>query len=309
MLSRVCTGTARSGGRRAIDRTDQGYVRIGELSRRVGVSHDTLRAWERRYGLLEPGRTAGGFRLYTPADEVRIAKMLQLLKQGLAPAEAARQTVAAVATAAAAPAEGDPITSLRHALEGFDQATAHGLIDRLFARYEVDVLVTHLLLPYLHDLGERWAEGAVTVAQEHFVSTVLRARLLSLGRDWDRGDGPRALLACPSGELHDIPLICLGLALRHRGWRVTLLGGDTPLDTVAETASALHPDACVVSAVPAERFEAQLAGLRALATTTHLVIAGPGASRRLAEAVGCALEPGDPVTVARRLTEARGPAA
>lgn len=299
---------ARGGGRRAINRTDQGYVRIGELSRRVGVSHDTLRAWERRYGLLKPERTAGGFRLYTPDDELRIAEMLGLLKQGLAPAEAARQAVAAVETSTPAPTVGDPITALRDALESFDQATAHGLLDYLFAQYELDVLVTHFLLPYLRDLGERWADGAVTVAQEHFASTVLRSRLLSLARGWDDGDGPRALLACPARELHDIPLICLGLALHHRAWRVTLLGSDTPLDTVVETARALRPDACVVSAVFTEHFEAEIDGLRALAATTHLTIAGPGANQGIAEAVGCAVEPGDPVTVARRLTEARRPA-
>lgn len=308
MLSRVCPRTARRGWETSINRTDQGYVRIGELSRRVGVSHDTLRAWERRYGLLKPERTAGGFRLYTPADERRIAEMLELLKQGLAPAEAARQAVEVVGTATPAPTVGDPITALRDALEGFDQATAHGLIDYLLAQYELDVLVTHFLLPYLRDLGERWADGGVTVAQEHFASTVLRSRLLSLARDWDEGDGPRALLACPSGELHDIPLICLGLALHGRGWRVTLLGSDTPIDTVVETAAALRPDACVMSAVFTEHFDAEIDGLRSLASVTDLTLAGPGANRAVAEAVGCGVEPGDPVTVARRLTEARKPA-
>lgn len=298
---------ARSHGSAPISRTDQGYVRIGELSRRVGVSHDTLRAWERRYGLLQPERTAGGFRLYTPADELRISQMLELLKQGLAPAEAARQAVDAVGTAMPAPTVGDPITALRDALEGFDQATAHALLDYLFAQYELDVLITHFLLPYLRDLGERWADGTVTVAQEHFATTVLRSRLLASARDWDDGDGPRALLACPARELHDIPLICLGLALRSRGWRVTLLGSDTPLDTMVEASLALRPDVSVVSAVFTEHFEAELDALRTLAATTDLTIAGPGANQGIAESVGCAVEPGDPVTVARRLTEARRP--
>jgi len=288
----------------AIDRTDQGYVRIGELSRRAGVSHDTLRAWERRYGLLQPERTAGGFRLYTPADERRIAEMLRLLKEGLAPAEAARQAVEHVGTPTPAPTVGDPITALRDALEGFDQATAHGLFDYLEGNYDLDVLITHFLLPYLRDLGERWADGSVTIAQEHFASTVLRSRLLAMSRDWDTGTGPRALLACPSGELHDIPLICLGLALNTRGWRITLLGSDTPMGTVVETAAALRPDACVISAVFSERLSSDVENLRELAAITPLTLAGPGADPAVAEAVGCGLDAGDPVTVARRLTEA-----
>ncbi|MFN8123975.1 MAG: MerR family DNA-binding transcriptional regulator [Thermoleophilia bacterium] len=286
-----------------INPTEQGYVRIGELSRRVGVSHDTLRAWERRYGLLKPERTAGGFRLYTPADEMRIAEMLQLLKRELAPARSRARSLAAVETTTPAPTVGDP--SRRCATLKLRPGDGTQALDYLFAQYELDVLVTHFLLPYLRDLGERWADG-VTVAQEHFASTVLRSRLLSLARDWDEGDGPRALLACPAGELHDIPLICLGLALHGRGWRVTLLGSDTPtVDTVVETAVALRPDACVVSAVFTEHFEAELDGLRTLAATTNVTIAGPGANQGIAEAVGCAVEPGDPVTVARRLTEAR----
>src|SRR5215218_8409402 len=112
-----------------------GLIRIGELSRRAGVSVDRLRAWERRYGLLQPERTAGGFRLYSTADEARLRAMQRRLAAGLSAAEAAAAVLAAEAPARESrlrPAE------LRDALAGFDAARAHTLIDALFAEAGVD---------------------------------------------------------------------------------------------------------------------------------------------------------------------------
>src|ERR1700760_5001955 len=84
---------------------DRGPVRIGELSRRVGVTPEVLRAWERRYGILSPGRTEGGFRLYGEDDERRIRRMLEHLEQGLSAAEAARLA------RAEPPAQLDPVAA------------------------------------------------------------------------------------------------------------------------------------------------------------------------------------------------------
>ena len=73
--------------------------------------------------------------------------------------------------------------------------------------------------------------------------TFLRGRLLGLARGWGRGTGPRALLACPPGERHDLGLIAFGLALRERGWRIDFLGGDTPAESIAGAARAIEPRA------------------------------------------------------------------
>ena len=93
-------------------------------------------------------------------------------------------------------------------------------------------LLRDLLIPYLHDLGERWEAGTASVAQEHFASNFLRGRLLGLARGWGQGGGPLAILACAPSELHDLPLIAFGLALRAHGWRIAFLGPDTPLGTL-----------------------------------------------------------------------------
>src|ERR671935_1593179 len=79
-----------------------GYLRIGELARRTGASPALLRAWERRYGLLRPARSPGGFRLYTTADEARIHRMRDHLARGVAAAQAARLAIDTEATGQAA---------------------------------------------------------------------------------------------------------------------------------------------------------------------------------------------------------------
>ena len=204
------------------------HLRIGQLAGRVGVSATLLRAWERRYGLLEPVRTHHGYRLYSAEDEARVRSMLALITDGVAPQQAARMVISGTAPAAVARAgdasPADDLALLGAALERFDDVAANAVFDELLARYTVRTVLSAVVVPYLAGLGDRWARGEATIAQEHFASNLLRGRLLGLARGWDAGVGPRALLACPSGELHDLGLICFGIALRGHGWRITYLG-------------------------------------------------------------------------------------
>ena len=108
------------------------------------------------------------------------------------------------------------------------------------------------------------------------------------------------LLACAPGEQHDLGLICFGLALRERGWRIGYLGADTPIESVRSAALAFAPELVVLSAVTAERFRAQANELQELAKATRLYLGGAGAG---AEIGADAIElNGDPVEEADRLT-------
>ena len=138
----------------------------------------------------------------------------------------------------------------------------------------------------LRELGEGWEKGEVSIAQEHFASHLVRGRLLGLARGWDRGSGPRAVLASPPEERHDLGLLIFGLALREHGWRITFLGGDTPLETLAETVRQLAPDAVVLASTDAGRFDAVAAPLRALSGEATIWLAGSGAGSEVAAQVG-----------------------
>jgi DNA-binding transcriptional MerR regulator len=276
-------------------------LRIGELSRRLGVSADVLRAWERRYGVLAPARSSGGYRLYSEVDEHRVRVMQAHLARGLSAAEAAKAALRET-PAVGIPAPSTAGEALTRALEGFDEPSAQDLLDRLLTGLTPEAVLRDVLLPYLHELGERWDRGEVTVAQEHFATNVVRARVAALGRGWGRGAGPRALLACPPGEWHDIALLAFGVVLYRSGWRVHYLGADTPMPDLIHTATAHPPRFIVMSSTDPARFAGLEPELRRLGGVAPLALGGSGATGELARAVGAHLLPGDPVTEAERLT-------
>ncbi|MFL5913399.1 MAG: MerR family transcriptional regulator [Gaiellaceae bacterium] len=277
-----------------------GRLRIGELSRRTGLSREVLRAWERRYGVLSPERTDGGLRLYSEEDLARLGVMRSHMEQGISAAEAARLALAAGAADAIPPDEGMAtfVDGLRQALDDYDEAGAHIWLDRMLAAFGLETSLRDGVLPYLRELGERWARAEVTVAQEHFASRLLHGRLQALVQGFAGGSGRPAVLACPSGEQHDLGLLCFGLGLRRRGWRVAYLGADTPIATIADAVREEEARLVVLSAVAAQRFVDVEDELGALAGQAPVAIAGAGASRALAERLGSRLLDGGPLEAA-----------
>jgi DNA-binding transcriptional MerR regulator len=277
-----------------------GGLRIGELARRTGVSPDLLRAWEQRYGLLRPARSPGGFRLYSHDDEARVRRMTELTRDGLSAAEAARQARTAPEPSPQSPVS-DITTRLRAALDSFDDQAAHSALDRLFATVSVEASLTEVIVPYLHDLGNRWAAGSASVAQEHFAASLIRGRLLGLARDWGAGEGPLVLLACLPGEAHDLGLVAFGVLLARRGWRVTFLGADTPFDALADTARTLAPALVVLHTVNPDRFDRHAEDIRGLANDTPVAIPTARVNPEHIAAAGARPLPGDIIAAARAL--------
>ena len=280
-------------------------LRIGELGKRAGVSPELLRAWERRYGLLRPTRSAGGLRLYTSADLERVRLMQRHLADGLAAAEAAAAALATVVAEKAAPPALSPTAvreELAEALDRFDEPQAQALLDRLLAVATIDTLLSEVVLPYLRELGERWARGDASVAQEHFASAVLRGRLLGIARGWGPGVGPAAVLACLPGEQHDLGLLAFGLALHTRGWRILYLGPDAPIETVEDVSRRFQPSLVVLTAVTSERLQPVVDQLRRLADHHRLALGGAGAGNDTLESDGVLMLTGDLIADATLVT-------
>jgi DNA-binding transcriptional MerR regulator len=282
-----------------------GFLRIGELAKRTGVSPELLRAWEQRYGLLQPARTAGGFRLYSAADEARVQRMQRLVSGGLAAAQAAhlilsREPVPGTASASATILE-DAAGNLVASLDRLDEQAANTALDRLFAAYTVETVLRVVLIPYLHRLGERWETGEISVAQEHFASNLLRGRLLGLAQGWGQGQGPGAILACLPGEHHELGLLVFGVALRRRGWRITYLGTNSPISAVADTARSLRPAVVVLLSINPDNFLDHAQQIEQLAKQVQVVIAGPGATVEVARQTQTRLLDQDPVSAAETI--------
>jgi methanogenic corrinoid protein MtbC1 len=231
--------------------------------------------------------------------------MQRYLADGLPAAQAAELTIAARFAVSAGSGREIPAhdvsaahEEIRRALARFDETSAQRTLERLFVAFTPTTVTRDVLLPYMHELGEQWSAGRVTVAQEHFATNFFQARLLALARGWDRGLGPRALLACAPNEQDALALIVFGITLHELGWRITYLGPDTPIDTLAEVAEIIHPELTVVAAVMRRRLPRHAEQLRGFSGRWSLALGGPGVTARLAKQTGARHLDEDPVTAA-----------
>jgi MerR family transcriptional regulator, light-induced transcriptional regulator len=272
-------------------------LRIGEVSRRTGVAVPTLRAWERRYGLLTPDRTEGGHRLYSERDIERVRAMLRLLEDGWSAAAAAREVLREPASVThLRPIAGEGVASrelvarLQAAIEAFDGASADGVVDDVFARLQVPRALDEVLLPVLRRVGDGWQDDPTVIAREHFATNTLRPRLQRLLRtSAARSGAPRRLLAAtPEQEEHDLGLLAACVVAADAGWQVHYLGARTPSSAIARSVAELRPDVVLIGAMfreHAERYLADAPDLAGAALTLGGAGFTPADAARLPDAV------------------------
>lgn len=236
--------------------------RIRTVSELTGVSSATLRAWERRYGVPAPARTASAYRLYSDEDVALIIKMRDLVKAGTAPAEASRvllgEAVAIVndseaGTEASAFVEKDPYVlatdRIINAVRRFDPDALEEEVSKTLTLGPAVSIYDRTIGPALIQIGDLWHSGAVTVAQEHLASNVLGGTLVHLLRLAQPSDAVRRIvLACFADEEHVLGLYGAGLRFASWGYRTLMLGASTPPSAIARIVDALAPDVVGLSA-------------------------------------------------------------
>ncbi len=297
--------------------SERGPMRIGELAAVVGVSAHVLRAWERRYGLVEPLRSSGGYRLYGPEAEARVRAVLALRAQGVPVSSAVAQVLAErrLGAEAADPTGQAPrqlIARLREAVDRFDERSVQVVLDDTLDGLGLELALCEVVLPYLVDLGERWARGETTIGHEHFASQLIRRRLSARTLTWGVGTGPIAVLACPADERHDIALLAFGLLLGQAGWRIRFLGQDTPASELLGAVRVIGPDLVVIAATRSEAFQAHAETVRQMSAGHVVAVGGPGATPAVAADLGAARLPTElraAVTAANRLVNHAHPPA
>lgn len=232
---------------------DNGLFPISAVSTATGVNSVTLRAWERRYGLLKPTRTESGHRLYTDDDIARIRRILQLLDEGIAISrvktalELAAEREQAMPTADIAPWEQYQQAMLRGVVE-FDEVILERTYNEAMSLYPVDVVTRQLLLPLLKLLGKRWDQEATGIAEEHFFSVYMRNKLGARFHHRNaQNTGPRLVAACLPGEHHEFGLLLFCLSAHSRGYRIVLLGSDMPISQLPAVIKRTHSEGVVLS--------------------------------------------------------------
>jgi MerR family transcriptional regulator, light-induced transcriptional regulator len=225
-----------------------GLYRIQIAAELCGVLPATLRAWERRYGVPIPRRTASAYRLYSPDDVELVRRMRDLIERGVSPAEAARSVLATPGTTVAndvAPLGVDGLELARGRLlaatQRYDAFAIDAELTRLSMLVDAQTLYEKVLGPVVIDVGERWHAGTMSVAQEHLLSERVEATLRAALRTLERPDGPVALLACVEGEAHVLGLLGAALRFSASGARVIMLGAVTPPSAVADAVATMSP--------------------------------------------------------------------
>lgn len=199
----------------------------------------------------------------------------------------------------------DALHDLWAAVEVFDTEAADLVLASMLWDVPLSDAVTDVVLPFLHQLGERWEDGRLSVAHEHFASNLLRRRLSAFtprqSVEMSSTPGPVVLLACPSGEQHDLVLLCFALLLGERGARVRFLGADTPVPAVVQAARATSADAVVLATTRATALTSHATALARLSEDHPVYVAGRGATAKVARETGARLMTGDPVQAVAEL--------
>ncbi|HEY1017331.1 MAG TPA: MerR family transcriptional regulator [Herpetosiphonaceae bacterium] len=227
---------------------------------RTGVPADTLRAWERRYGVPNPRRTEGRHRSYSDRDVALISWLREQTDAGLSISQAVALLESDVPVSFPfihAASKAASLAELRRqcaaALLDFDSVRADAALTEALGIYPLETVCLELLQPMLTEAGHGWRAGSVSIAQEHATSAFVRSKVAAFyGAAITNSNRGALLLACGPGERHDIGLLMLALFLSRRGWRIAYLGADVPGDEVIRATLQLAPRLVALSANQAE---------------------------------------------------------
>ncbi|MBE2200643.1 MAG: MerR family transcriptional regulator [Anaerolinea sp.] len=247
----------------------------------TGIKPDTLRAWERRYGLPEPNRTQGGHRLYSQYDIDMLKWLLTRQKEGMSISHATRlwqqmaeegrdpflltDSVASVEPARSGlDISGDMIAQTRaawiKACLDYNEVEAQRILVQAFALYPVELVCLEVLQKGLSAIGQGWYEGRVSVQQEHFTSALAVRQLeVMLSSTVQASRHGRILIACPPHEQHTFSALLLTLLLRRRGWEVIYLGANVPLEQLEDALTTIAPHLVILAAQTLQPASAMLA--------------------------------------------------
>lgn len=230
------------------------YINIGRVSELTGIPPVTLRAWERRYGLPKPQRTASGHRLYSMEEVALVQRLTALMANGysISRAVAHIQSDDVSESLTSTQALPDRWETFRYrlfdALDNFDTSAMEAAYNEALSLFPVDRVIDEVMLPVLERLGEEWELRPDGIAREHFFSAFLRNKVgTRFSHEISRVHGPNLLLACLPGEHHEMGLMLFGLTATARNYRVLYFGADLPLEQLIPVAERTTPAAIVLS--------------------------------------------------------------
>jgi DNA-binding transcriptional MerR regulator len=252
--------------------SEEPLYNIGVVARMTNIPVATLRVWERRYDFPESSRTAGGHRLYSEKEILRLRWVKARIDEGMQTGRAI-QALKHLETEDSLP--DTPLTAQKPAvrirqpsqepveasLDTFRQRLTAAFIEHnleyagqilgdILALYPLEKLLLEVIQPALVEIGQAWHDGEINVATEHLATNFIRNRMLMwLTTGPPTYKVPPVVLACAPGELHEITLLMFGVLLRRQRWPVSYLGQALPLEDLAAFVEETHPDVVVLVAM------------------------------------------------------------
>lgn len=242
---------------------NQPIYNIKAVVEATGLPAATLRAWERRYGALTPGRTESGYRLYSANDIATLHWLRQRVGEGMSISQA-------LALLSRSHGGGQPqalvdrqpdawqglsggLEALLKALLQYDEGQADRVLQEAFAVYGLEPVTEHLIAPAMVQLGDLWHRGQASTAAEHFASNFLRRKLDAIINAAPRpATGGMIVLGCAPNDWHELGLQLIHLLLRRRGLNSLYLGQNVPAAQFIEEMARLRPVMVIIAAALAE---------------------------------------------------------
>jgi DNA-binding transcriptional MerR regulator/methylmalonyl-CoA mutase cobalamin-binding subunit len=217
---------------------------IKAVAQATGLTVETLRAWERRYGVVVPGRDSGGRRVYGAPDVLRLRRLREATERGHSIGRLAALTDDALAGLLEEPADrrGRATASafvgrMIAAAQQFRSAECEQVLTLAIAVLPTPQLVSDVLRPLLHEVGDRWHRGDFAISQERLVSSVVRRHVGLMLDAYDRNaGGAPVVFATLPGERHELGLLAAAMVCAGRGFKVHYLGPDLPAVEIARYA-------------------------------------------------------------------------
>jgi DNA-binding transcriptional MerR regulator/methylmalonyl-CoA mutase cobalamin-binding subunit len=234
------------------EQTSQKLYTIGTVSKLTGVGAITLRAWERRYGLIIPVRKESGHRLYTREHIDQINRITALTQQGMRISQVQPEMLESSLQSGEEDADRNHwkeyLNGMVAAVVSFDEDRLEEIYNESLSLYSIGLVTQNLLTPLLIELGLRWESGEGSVAEEHFLVFYLRNKLGARYHHRSRiKSGAKILVAGMPGEHHELGLLLFALAAHESGYRVISLGANMPLAELARVAQKKNCSAIVLS--------------------------------------------------------------
>ncbi|MBC7791397.1 MAG: MerR family transcriptional regulator [Anaerolineae bacterium] len=234
-------------------------------AQRTGLTPHTLRAWERRYQVVAPGRSEGGQRLYSDLDIQRLSLLRRLTERGHSIARLAEvsqedlERTAREDSGSKSP-EPKPLgddfgakdfsAAALNATRRLDAAELHAVLERASITLGVPVFLDQVVVPTLRGIGQGWSEGTVSIAHEHLASGVIRRVLGWILRVYEITESaPRLVVATPPRQAHEMGAMLAGAAAAAEGWDVTYLGADLPIPEILASAGQVGANGVALSIV------------------------------------------------------------